>query len=282
MEKVVEKATHEIIFSLYLRSLKKEKLKLLQNMKKLFYATVAFMTTLAISTSCDIHGEETPTVYQGFGSIVEERAGAPAPYSIHFDDGKTAFVANANQWSPSFKANISELRYLINYEIAKETSVGYDMEVRILGGKECMPTQYYLPNFADANIDTEKYNHGASAAHCFVSPATDWLTLSVTYNTSAEFITKPPKLILVQNTPENSPYKNLYADDNYLYLELYHDGSEYSGTQQYQTHLGCKLPDVANILTQYSGVKVLSISHNTNRPEVFTFNFETEEDMKVE
>ena len=251
-------------------------------MKKLFYAAVALLSTIAINTSCNIQGEETPTTYQSFGSVIEERAGAPAPYFVKFDDGKTAFVTNFNQWSPSFKANTSELRYLINYEITNETSAGYDMEIRMLGGKECMPTQYYLPNFTDANIDLEKYDNGASVAHCFVSPATNWLTLTVTYNTSAEFITKPPKLVLVQNTPDKSPYKDKYEDDNYFYVELYHDDSEYVGTQQYQTHLGCKLPNVTDLINKYSGIKVIAIGHTTNRPDVFTFNFTTEEDAKVE
>ena len=247
-------------------------------MKKLINIALTLCAAVVMGTSCGINEEGTVT-YQGFGSIMENVAGASTPYYILLDDGKTAFVTNTNQWTPTFKPNTSELRYLLNYEIVNEKATGFDYEIRILGGKECMPTQYYLPSFADSNIDVETYSGAAGVEYCFLSPATNWLTLTVNYNTTEGMMTKPPKLALVQNTPENSPYKDLYADDNYFYVELYHDDSEYKGTTIYQTHLGCKfmMPNVSQLMSTYSGIKIIGVDPTSYRPQVYTFNFTTED-----
>ena len=247
-------------------------------MKKLINIALTLCAAVVMGTSCGVNEESTVTM-QGFGSIMENVAGASTPYYILLDDGKTAFVTNTNQWTPTFKPNTPELRYLLNYEIVNEKATGYDYEIRILGGKECMPTQYYLPSFADSNIDVETYNGAAGVEYCFLSPQTNWLTLTVNYNTSENMMTKPPKMVLVQNTPENSPYKDLYEDDNYFYVELYHDDSEYNGTTLYQTNLGCKLlmPNVSQMMGSYSGIKVIGVDPTSYRPQVYTFNFTTED-----
>ena len=250
-------------------------------MKKLFNIALTLCAATILGTSCGINSGEDTVMLQGFGSIMENYAGASTPYYILFDDGKTAFVTNTNQWTPTFKNGISELRYLLNYEVVNENAVGFDYEIKIMGGKECMPTQYYLPTYTE---DLQSYTGGARVDYCFISPATNFLTLSVTYNIATEYTTKPPKMKLVQNTPENSPYKDLYEDDNYFYVELYHDDTEYKGTYEYQTNLGCKLtmPNIQQIMNTYSGIKVLAVNHTTTRPQVYKFNFVTEEQPKVE
>lgn len=247
-------------------------------MKKLINIALTLCAAVVMGTSCGIN-EETTVAYQGFGSIMENVAGASTPYYILLDDGKTAFVTNSSQWNPTFKPNTSELRYLLNYEVVNEKATGFDYEIRILSGKECMPTQYYLPSFADSNIDVETYSGAAGVEYCFLSPATNWLTLTVNYNTTEGMMTKPPKMALVQNTPEKSPYKDLYADDNYFYVELYHDDAEYKGTTIYQTHLGCKfmMPNVSQLMSTYSGIKIIGVDPTSYRPQVYTFNFTTED-----
>ena len=83
---------------------------------------------------------------------------------------------------------------------------------------------------------------------------------------------------LVLNNPANSPHKDLYTEgDGYLYLELYHDNTEYMGEQEMTTYWSCKMPDVDTIINQYSGVKIIAKNHNTERYEVYKFNFATEE-----
>lgn len=247
-------------------------------MKKLINIALTLCAAVVMGTSCGIN-EEGTVVYKGFASLVENIAGASTPYYAILDDGKTAFVTNTKNWGPTFKPNTPEVRYWLNYEIVNDKAVGYDYEIRLLSTKECMPTQYYLPSFADSNIDAEKYNGAAQVVSCYLSPATNWLTLTVGYNTSNDKMNTPPKMALVQNTPENSPYKDLYADDNYFYVELYHDDSEYKGTQPYYTDLGCKLlmPNVTQMMDSYSGIKIIGVDPTSYRPQVYTFNFTTED-----
>ena len=248
-------------------------------MKNLFNIALTLFATIALGTSCGVNEEAEP-VYQSFGTLIETPAGSKAPYYIIFDDGKTAYVTNTNQWAPTFGANVSELRYLISYEIANEQAIGYDYEVVVLSVKECMPTQYYLPSFADLSIDPTVYNAGASVEACYLSNANDYMTLMVMYNVDRISMTSAPKLVLVQNTPENSPYKDLYEDDNYFYLELYHNDEGYAGNTQYSTNLSCKITipgGLKQMMSSYSGVKIISLDHNHMQPTVKKFNFTTEE-----
>ena len=248
-------------------------------MKNLFNIALTLFAAIALGTSCGVNEEITP-VSQNFGTLIETPAGSKAPYYVLFDDGKSAYVTNTSQWNPTFGPNVSELRYLFSYEITNEQAIGYDYEITILSAKECMPTQYYLPNFTDLNIDPTIYDAGASVEACYISNANDYMTLLVVYNVDQFNMTSAPKLTLVQNTPENSPYKDLYEDDNYFYLELYHDDAAYFGNTQYSTNLSCKVTTpggLKQLMSSYSGVKVISINHNTMQPTVKKFNFTTEE-----
>ena len=252
-------------------------------MKKLFYAAVALLTTIAISTSCGVQ-EEGPDTYTAMATVVEGTAAVP--YYIVFDDGKEAYVTNFNEWYPSFSETNHELRYIIAYQITSETSNLFDMEIKLIdvnhiatqngGLKEVTATDF------TGDYGLQNYKSGASVAACFLTPARDYITLMISFY-GRYGIAVNPKMKLVSNTDrENSPYKELYKDDNYIYLELYHDNSAYAGEQELNTYWSCKMPDIDNIINQYSGVKILAIDHNTLRPKEFTFNFTTEEQPKVE
>lgn len=247
-------------------------------MKKLFYIAMALFAAVGINTSCGVNGEDTnvlvsiATVIDGTSSI---------PYYVVFDDGKEAYVTNTNEWTPSFSETKTELRYVLAYEVVNETSSIFDMEIKVV---EATPinTQSSLIFASGENYTSDNgwqtYTSGATISTCFFSPARDYITLVVLFYGSYTY-TGIPKMYLVRsNDIENSPYKDLYtADDGYYYLELYHNDSDYVGSQQLSTYLSCKMPDVEAIKAQYNGLKILAMSHSSNRPEVYTFNFTTEE-----
>jgi len=253
-------------------------------MKNFFYYVLTLFAAITLSTSCGVNEEENP-VLQSFATITETPAGSRVPYAVTFDDGKTAFVNNANQWNPTFGPNVRELRFLVTYEITNQQSVGYDYEITIIGVKECMPTQSYLRVVTAENFTgvdgLQNYDDGASVDACFLSNHNDWLTLSVTYNVDQFKMTTAPDMVLVQNSnPESSPFKSLYKDDNYFYLELYHNDSQYTGNSQYATNLSCKFTvqgGIKSLMQNYKGIKILSFNHTTTLPYEKAFDFATEE-----
>jgi hypothetical protein len=246
-------------------------------MRKLFYIAMALFAAVSINTSCGVNGDDTE-VFTTIATVVEGTSSIP--YYLVFDDGKEAYVTNTSKWSPSFSETQKELRYIVAYEIINENSTIFDMEVELVQVNP-ISTQKEGLRFVTATDFTgdtglQKYTAGATVDVCFLSPARDYITLMILVNGS--YTMSSPKMSLVVNTDrENSPYKDLYTeDDGYLYLELYHDNSAYAGSQILTTYWSCKMPDVDLIKSQYNGLKIISMSHSSNRPEVFTFNFTTE------
>ena len=123
----------------------------------------------------------------------------------------------------------------------------------------------------------QNYTAGAVVDVCFLSPARNYITLMISCNGDYVYATTPKMCLALNEDIENSPYKDFYiADDGYLYLELYHDNSDYPGTQTLNSYWSCKMPSVNTIKSMYNGVKIISINPNTKRPEVYTFNFTSE------
>ena len=248
-------------------------------MKKLFYIAMALFTAITINTSCGVSSDDEAEVYTTMATVVEGTS--TIPYYLVLDDGKEAYVTNHNVWSPTFSATQKELRYIVAYEIVSETSSIFDMEVELMQVTP-ITTQSNGLRYASkldyvGDKGLQNYTGGASVDACFLSPARDYITLMILYNGSYP-VTSAVDMSLVSNTDiENSPYKSLYEEnDGYLYLELYHNDSAYVGTQVMTTYWSCKMPDVDTIKSQYNGVKILSINHTTLRPEVYTFNFTSE------
>ena len=248
-------------------------------MKKLFYVAVALMTTFAINTSCGVN-EDTPDITTTLATVVEGTSSIP--YYVVFDEGQEAYVTNTDEWSPSFAENRKELRYIVSYEVVSETSSIFDLDIKLMSvtpvATQSGGLKITTPADFTGDNGLQTYQAGASADVCFLSPARDYITLMISFY-GINTYNAVPKFSLVLNPDHaNSRYKDLYTEnDGYLYLELYHDNSEYKGEQEMNTYWSCKMPDVDTIKAQYSGVKILSISHKTMRPEVYTFNFTTEE-----
>lgn len=248
-------------------------------MKKLFYAAVVLLTTIAISTSCGVNGDDVD-IYTTIATVVE--GDSTIPYYVEFDDGKKAYVTNSKEWSPSFSESVRELRYIVAYEIVNEKSSIYDLDIKLV---ETSPiyTQTGGLKFVSAVDFTgdkglQNYTAGASVEACVLSQGRNYITLIVLFNGTTAY-GGAPKMTLVFNTDrENSPYKELYKDDGYLYLELYHDNSNYKGEQELSTYLSCQMPvNVNDITKDFSGVKILSMDYKTMLPTEYKFNFTTGE-----
>ena len=247
-------------------------------MRKLFYIAMALFAAITVNTSCGVNGEDTQTITT-MATVIEGTSSIP--YSLVFDDGKTAYVTNMNKWSPSFSETQKELRYIVSYLIINETSSIFDMEVELVDvtpiATQKDGLRYVAAKDFTGDSGLQNYTSGVAVDVCFLSPARNYITLMVSFNCDYAYI-GTPKLSLTKNEDiENSPYKNLYtADDGYLYLELYHDDSDYSGSYTKGTYWSCKMPSVNTIKSMYNGVKIISINPNTKRPEVYTFNFTSE------
>lgn len=248
-------------------------------MRKLFTYVLTLFTAVTISTSCGVNGEDAD-VYTSIATVVEGTSSIP--YYVVLDDGKEAYVTNTSEWSPSFSEKQTELRYIIAYEIVNERSSIFDMEIKLIqvtpiatqsGGLYIATAEDFTD---EGTLKLHTYDSGASVDVCFISPARDYITLMIQF--LGTYTNASPKMKLVLNNPANSPHKDLYTEgDGYLYLELYHDNTEYMGEQEMTTYWSCKMPDVDTIINQYSGVKIIAKNHNTERYEVYKFNFATEE-----
>lgn len=247
-------------------------------MRKLFYIAMALFVAITVNTSCGVNGEDAE-VYTTIATVVEGTSSIP--YYLVFDDSKTAYVTNYNIWSPSFKEEQKELRYIVTYEIVSETSSIFDMEVELVQvspiATQKNGLRYVTAKDFTGDDGLQNYTAGAAVDVCFLSPARNYITLMVLFNGDYSSAATPKMSLVLNEDVENSPYKDFYsADDGYLYLELYHDNSGYSGTQTLNTYWSCKMPSVTTIKSLYNGVKIISINPNTNRPEVYTFNFTSE------
>lgn len=247
-------------------------------MRKLFYIAMALFVAITVNTSCGVNGDDAK-VYTTMATVIEGTSSIP--YSLVFDDGKTAYVTNTNKWSPSFSETQKELRYIVSYTIINETSSIFDMEVELVDvtpiATQKNGLRYVTATDFTGDSGLQNYTSGVAVDVCFLSPARNYITLMLSFNCDYAYI-GTPKLSLTKNEDiANSPYKDLYtADDGYFYLELYHDNSDYSGSYSKGTYWSCKMPSVTTIKSLYNGVKIISINPNTNHPEVYTFNFTSE------
>lgn len=244
-------------------------------MKNLIKIAMTLLAGVMLSTSCGVNGEDSD-VYTTMATVVES-VYSSSPYYIVFDDGKTAAVENHNKWNPTFPENVSELRYIISYEILDTKVTGFDNYIRIVSATHVTSRLLEFVTADDFTGDKGLQNYTAPAKIdvLMLSDALNYITLMVYYQGENSYTV--PNLRLVCNQAETSPYKDLYVEnDGYLYLELYYDNSNNKGTMELGTFVSYKTSNVKGIINNYKGVKIISISPNNNLPEVFTHTFHAE------
>lgn len=244
-------------------------------MKKLLKIAMTLLFGLTLATSCGVN-EDTSDVYTSMATVIESNYSS-SPYYIVFDDGKSARVTNTSDWSPTFPEKVSELRYIISYEIINQSAVGFDMEIKIVEVSPIVTGS--VENVSAADFTGEKglqnYTSCVGVEALMITTYHNYITLLVNYLGSNAY--NIPNIRLVCNQPDSSPYKDLYVEnDGYLYLELYYDNYLNEGLNELATFRSFKVGNAQSIINSYKGIKVLSISPKTERPEVFTHNFFSE------
>ena len=190
-------------------------------MKNLLKIALTMLAAVTIGTSCN-KNELKPT-YSTFVTVVE--GSWDIPYYIVFDDGSTAVVENRKDWTPSFTEEWKELRYIIYYTETDLQEPGYDKVVNIVAYQPVAINK--LVNVTDADFTgdnaLQKFTAKLDIGEAFFSPARNYLTLSVLIPYSDPGIKHTVKL--VRHIGENSPYKDYYMHDDYLWLEAYHNNN---------------------------------------------------------
>lgn len=245
-------------------------------MKNLFKIVMTLLAGVMLSTSCGVNGESSE-LYTTMATVVES-VYSSSPYYIVFDDGKTAAVENYNKWNPTFPESVSELRYIITYEILDEKLPGFDNYIRIVSTTHVTSRllEYVTAENFTGDKGLQNYTGGTKVDVVMLSDALNYITLMVYYQGENSYTV--PEIRLVCNQPETSPYKDLYVEnDGYLYLELYYNDAANKGNMELGTFVSYKTSDVKGILNYYKGIKFISINPTTNQPEVFTHNFHPEQ-----
>ena len=243
-------------------------------MKHLLKIALTMIAAITIGTSCN-ENNTTPT-YSTFLTVVE--GSWDIPYYLVFDDGTTAAVENHKDWTPSFTEEWKELRYIVSYTETDLVEPGYDKVVNITAYRPVAISK--LENVTDENFTgdkgLQKYTAKLDILEAFFSPARNYITMSILIpfsDTSAKHTVK-----LVRNLGENSIFKEHYYQDNYLWLEAYHDAGEDSDSDQLPTYLSVKIDEsalgIGKLETFYKGIKILHNSYNEDKVKVFTLEFQ--------
>ena len=82
---------------------------------------------------------------------------------------------------------------------------------------------------------------------------------------------------LVRNLSENSIYKDYYVQDDYLWLEAYHDAGDDGAVHQASTHFCVKIDEkelgIGKLQTFYKGIKIIYPSYQNDDVKVYTLEF---------
>lgn len=242
-------------------------------MKNLFKIALTMLAVVVIGTSCNENN--TKTTYSTFVTVVE--GSWDIPYYIVFDDGSTAVVENRKDWTPSFTEEWTELRYIIYYTETDLVEPGYDKVINISAYQPVSTGK--VENVTDEDFTGEdglqEYKAKLDISEAFFSPARNYLTMSMIIPYSDASIKHSVKV--VRNISGNSEFKEHYVNDDYLWLEAYHDDNEDSDAGQAATYLSLKIDEaelgIGKLQTFYHGIKIIYNSYEEDKVKIFTFDF---------
>ncbi len=222
-------------------------------------------SVLALATSCN--KKDSEPMYVSIATLVEGGGLMGGGVYVEFDNGKTAYVTNASdlQINPSFD---SEVRAMIYYTINEEQSshAGYDMVIT-LNMVYGVITDYvrYIDDHDVGNISS--YTAGIAINEGYY--ANKWITLDIAFPYSSP--SKEHNVYLVYNElPEHQGmFQNMYADDGYLYLELYHDDDDDGTTNVFSGFACWKIRSNIGVnIDDYKGIKILFWNYKSNKADV--------------
>ena len=238
------------------------------------------LAAITVATSCD--STDTKPTYSTFVTVVE--GSWDVPYYVVFDDGVTAYVENYKVWTPSFTDEWRELRYIIYFTETELTQPGYDKVINLSAYQPISVTK--LTNATSEDFTKKDGLNQFSATmdiqDAYYTPARNYITMSVLIPFNDPSVRHEVKVVL--NSTENGPYKQMYEDDDYLWLEAYHNDKEDSDSdsEQAATYLSLKVNEqelgIENLQTSYRGIKVLYKSHaNNGNLSIYELDFHKEE-----
>ena len=243
-------------------------------MKHLLKIALMMIAAITFGTSCNEN--RTKTTYSTFLTVVE--GSWDIPYYLVFDDGTTATVENHKDWTPSFTEEWKELRYIVYYTETDLVEPGYDKVVNVVAYQPVSVSR--LKNVTEEDFTgkdgLQEYTSELDILDGYFSPARNFMTLSITIPFSDTSIKHTVKL--VRNLSQNSKYKEHYVQDDYLWLEAYHNANDDDRVLQASTHLCIKIDEeelgIGNLHTFYKGIKIIYPSYQNNgEVKVFTLEF---------
>lgn len=236
-------------------------------MKKLFSIVMIMASVVMLTTSCN--KKDSDPMYVSIATIVEGGGLLGSRIYVEFDNGKTAYVTNANdlQVNPPFD---NEVRAMIYYTIneAESTDTGYDMVIT-LNMVYGVITDYvrFIDDHDIGNI--ADYTAGIGIDEGYY--ANDWITLDISFPYSST--SKEHSVYMVYNTRAEHAgmFQNLYNDDGYLYLELYHDNDNDGDTNVFSGYACWKIRSNLGVdINNYKGIKILYWNYKSKTADVCT------------
>ena len=243
-------------------------------MKNLFKIALTMLAVIAIGTSCNQNN--TKPTYSTFVTAVE--GSWDIPYYIVFDDGTTAAVENYKIWTPSFTEDWKELRYIIYYTETELTQSGYDKVINLTAYQPISMSKLTNATVEDftKKDGLDEFTSTLDIQEAYFSPARNFLTMSVLIPYSDSSIKHNVKI--VRNTNDYGPFKEYHnANDNYLWLEAYHDNNDDSDSYQAMTYLSLKIKEdelgIGKVENNYKGIKIIYNSYEKNKADIYQLDF---------
>lgn len=230
---------------------------------------VAVAATACLNSSDDFVGSEYALV-----SVVDGDA-STGEYLI-FDDGRRVSIASGIQFVEGIPASkyypskeTGEARAEISYRTNKTTAIGFDKTINItaLSAIDIKRVDDGLPT----DIDT--YDANVSAIYGVSYAREKYLNIFMEFDCSGQNALARHLFKLVYNPEKTGFYSTAYTNDNYLYLELYHDDDNdtvaYRGGKYVSFYITDELLSLD--ISSFRGIKILY--RKDGLPTVAQFEF---------
>ena len=242
-------------------------------MKKLFTIIMTMFAALMVGTSCN---DDYKTTLSAIVTIID--GNSSVPYTVRFGDGKSAYVTNTSKFNFSFPIELDgEQRAIIYYQIEDEVKVGYDYVITLVDAGTVSTTT--VKTLAEVAETVAKSEHKVSIDDASLTD-NKYITLVLSFMGNNPELNKHKFSLVYNNDLEkNGAFKGSYpkTEDDYLWLELYHDKGTDTEYTRYYNHYCFKIaPKNLGVkeLMEYKGIKILHkpIS-NVEQTDIYTISF---------
>lgn len=238
-------------------------------MRKLLVMATAMVAVALTATSCLWTADESIQQHWRLISFIDGDA-TTGLYGIFDDDSKVCIENNEDIVVPKEYFHKGEARALVTYENVNVVTPGYSHTIEVKGLECIRTTDIY--NGLEENVANE-YNDGMSIYE--MTYARNYINLNINFRTGGigERISAHD-FVLVYNKDINKagPHQTAYQQDGFLYLELYHDAKNDTGSYN-SLMKRCYLFDPTLLgldMTNYRGIKIIFKSMADGTSKVVT------------